>query len=321
MNRWYRTPVLREVGHACVYFPLRAVYGLVALLPAALLRPACLAVAALVHCFDRPHTRIARRNLALVFPELHAAERRALVRRVYRHFALMMRDTILLWQARRKDVLERFFETPDLTTLRALKAEGKGLVLVTGHLGNWELAGCALTGVYQINGISRRFRNPLIRRSILRLRRSFGQNVIFAREGLDAMLACLRRNECLALLPDKRLRAARITVAFFGRRVRVPSTPALLSWRTGAPLLTGGALRIGETPRFRLVHGEPIRPDPTAPKGREIRRLSQAWTTALEQLIRQHPEQWIWTHNRFKQSAPAERVQPESVSTPCLVLR
>ncbi|MBN2490173.1 MAG: hypothetical protein JXQ29_04930 [Planctomycetes bacterium] len=120
MNRWYRTPVLREIGHACVYFPLRTVYGLVALLPAALLRPACLALATLIRFFDRPHVRIARRNLALAFPEMQAAERRALVRRVYRHFALMMRDTILLWQARRKDVLERFFEAPDLATLRAL---------------------------------------------------------------------------------------------------------------------------------------------------------------------------------------------------------
>ncbi|MBN2490172.1 MAG: lysophospholipid acyltransferase family protein [Planctomycetes bacterium] len=186
---------------------------------------------------------------------------------------------------------------------------------MTGHFGNWELAGCALTGVYPINGISRRFRNPLIRRSILRLRRAFGEKVIFAGDGLEPMLACLRRNECIALLPDKRLRAARITVDFFGRRVCVPSSPALLSWRTGAPLLTGGALRIGETPRFQLVHGEPIRPDPTAPKGTEIRRLSQAWTTALEQLIRQHPEQWIWTHNRFKHAPATARPQPKSAST------
>ena len=304
MDRWYRTPVLRELGHASIYFPLRAVYGLVALLPNALLRPACLGLARVVQCFDRAHVRTAMDNLTMALPEASPAERRAIVRGTYRHFALMIRDTVLLWRSREKDVLERFFEDPDIDPFRALKAEGHGLILVTGHLGNWELAGCALNGIYQINGLSRHFRNPLIRRSILRLRRAFGQKIIFANEGLDAMLACLRRNECLALLPDKHLKTSRITVDFFGRRVRVPSSPAVLSWRTGAPILTGGAFRIGETSRFRLEYAEPIRPDPAAPKGREIRRLSQAYMTALEHLIRRYPKQWIWAHNRFKRSIP-----------------
>jgi len=304
MDRWYRTPILRQIGHVATYFPLRAAYGFFACLPSSLMRSACCWVATLIRWVDRTHARCAAANLTHAFPEKTNKERQAIVRGMYRHFALMIRDTILLWRHRNEDLLKTFFEDSDIEPFFELKREGKGLILVTGHLGNWEMAGCAFNSVYQINGFSHEFRNPYIRKSLIRLRATFGQKTIFTTQSMEVILECLRRNECLALLPDKHMKTSRIKVTFFGRHVYAPSGPAILSWRSGAPIFIGAAFRIGLSSRFRLETCPVIRPDLTAVKGAEIRRITQAYMDALEDLIRRHPEQWIWFHNRWKKQLP-----------------
>ena len=307
MARWYRIPVVRQIGHALVYFPIRGLLGLLTWLPGPLLRPTCLGLGKLAYRVDRRHARIARENLQRAFPDRSPEECSQLVSRVYRHFSLMAQDTVLLWRSRGEDVLAKFFDEPDVSVLHALKEEGRGVIMVTGHMGNWEMAGSALATTFQVNGISREFRNPHIRRGMFRVRRAFGQKILFPHHGYDPMIECLKQNESLAVLPDKHLNSSRIPVEFFGRYVKAPSGPALLSLRSGAPILTGGAFRLGETTRFRLECEEVIRPDRKANFKAEIQRLTQAWTSSLETLIRRYPEQWIWFHNRWKKAFTQEQ--------------
>lgn len=311
MALWHHIPVVREVGHAAVYYPIRVAFGMFACLPARLLGPGCLAVANLTRWVFFRYTRVARENVERMLPEKTAEEQRAVVRGVFLHFALTMRDMILLWRSRKKaDVLAEFVDPADLGPVEDLHREGRGLIQVCGHFGNWEIAGFAIGAIFTVNGLSREFRNPGIRRAILRIRTAFGQKILFPSHGIEPMLACLARNECLALLPDKHLRTSRIVVEFFGQRVYAPSGPAILSWRSGSPILVGGAFRVGESSRFRIEGSALIRPDRTQPKGREIQRITQEYMSGLEALIRRYPEQWIWFHSRWKKKIPARRTAP-----------
>jgi len=310
MAHWYRIPVVKDIGHALIYFPARGLVAALSCLPRSVIRPICIALADTLRFFDRHHTRIALANLKDAFPEKSTEECRTIVREIYRHLSLILQDTVIMWREKGDEVLERLVDSPDLTQVRELSREGKGLILVTGHLGNWEIAGNTLSTIFPVNGLSREFTNPHIRRFIYRYRKAFGQKIVYAKKGLEPMLECLARNECLALLPDKRLRSSRLPVAFFGRIVRAPTSPAILAWRSGAPILTGASFRIGHSSRFRLESGALIRPDHSMRKGAEIRRMTQAYMSSLEDLIRRHPEQWIWVHDRWKYSQPLPAAGP-----------
>lgn len=315
MAHWYNIPVVRDIGHALIYVPIRSLVAALSCMPRWMIRPICIGLGDTVRFFDRRHTRLALANLKRAFPEKSTEECRGIVREIYRHQSLILQDIVLMWREKGENALERLVESPDLTLVRKLNQEGKGLILVTGHLGNWEVAGNTLSTVFTVNGLSREFTNPHIRRFIYRYRRAFGQKIIYANKGLEPMVECLERNECLALLPDKRLRSSRLQVEFFGRIVKAPTSPAILSWRSGAPILTGASFRIGHSSRFRLESGELIRPDYAVRKGAEIRRMTQAYMSSLEDLIRRQPEQWIWVHDRWKYSTPIPETRSEPVKS------
>ncbi len=302
MAHWYNIPLLRQVGHASVYFPIRGFLGCLEYLPAPLLKAICPPFGTLARLVDRRHVQVARNNLERAFPELSSTTRETIIRDMFRHFVMTFQDIILMKRYRKTRGMEPFVESFDRDIVEDLKNEGKGLIMVTGHMGNWELAGGALSSVFTLNSISRKFRNPLIRRGMVRFRQSFGQKILYADDGLDPMLDCLKRNECIALLPDKHLNTSRIPVKFFDRYVKAPTGPAMLCLRSGAPILTGGAFRVGKTSRFRIEKESVIRVRSGVRFRAEVERITQAYMTDIENCIRRYPEQWIWFHNRWKKS-------------------
>lgn len=180
---------------------------------------------------------------------------------------------------------------------------GKGVIVVGAHLGNWEAAGwgMSLQG-YKVNTVIKPPRNPFIRRKLESFRRATGQATIDKKGAMRDALRALRRNELLAILADQYARQDSIEVPWFGRPAATYRTPAVLSVRYGAPIVTFAAPRLPDG-RIRLVFDPLFVADPSGESEEAVRRATARIAATLEAHIRQNPGQWLWMHRRWRQQS------------------
>ncbi len=181
---------------------------------------------------------------------------------------------------------------------------GKGVIAVGAHLGSFTLLGTRL-GLegYKVNIIIDMEHFPRLWNRINRAQRSFSENPFPSKPislAIKKSLNCLRRNEILYIVADQQQRRSGIPVPFFGRTAYTPPGPAMLSLKTGAPLLPMFVLR-GDGMSRRLVIGEAIESERTEDEREDTARLTGKLTTAIEDMVRRHPEQWAWINRRWKQ--------------------
>jgi len=316
MKRWYRLPLPKPVIYASQYLPARAVLLLLKGLPYGFALRAGNALAALAGVLDIPHRRVIRENLRLAFAAspLDRAEERRIARAVFRHWGRLLADVPYLLRTLRRDNWTRFADPTAPEPLRRLHAEGRGVILVTGHIGNPEFGGwlAALAGL-PIHSVANRLTNPWVNRLLEELRTGSGQRILYQEGALRQGAQVLERGDVVAFLADLHGRRQGLSIDFFGREVSTMQGPAVLAVRTGSPVLPVAVVRQGSGPRYHVGWGEPIRPVPGAPAAAEVHRVTQAYTSALERFIRLWPEQWIWFHRRWKKSRPARRGGPQVI--------
>jgi KDO2-lipid IV(A) lauroyltransferase len=179
-------------------------------------------------------------------------------------------------------------------TLDSLLAEGRGVIFLSAHLGNWELGAAALASLgYRINAVALWQPDPKLNSLYQRYRTSRNIHPIpFGKAARDCM-AALRRNEIVALVGDRDYTGSRETTEFFGRPARLPTGPAKLALATGAPILPIFLIRLPDD-TFAYILDEPIRAD----KERDTTEsLTRRIAVSLERVIAQHSEQWFLFHN------------------------
>ncbi len=246
--------------------------------------------------------RIARRttlsNFAAAFGDLPASERLRLAGACYRFFGALLWE--FLNQPRvRRDRLGEFITLADRDVLDRALAEGRGVVLVSGHLGNWELMAGALAAVgYPVSMYVGGQSNALVDGVMNAVRRSLGAETI-GRGNMRGLLKALKARRIVALLADQHEHTKRWYVRFFGQPVSAVSGPAQMLRRSGAVLVFGACLREGPfryRTQFRVL---PV-PPPAADEERDILDVTQVIFDALEAVVRTHPEQYFWLHRRFR---------------------
>ncbi len=268
-----------------------AVYRLGAPLLGALPRRARLALAAAVARLVRfPAERAAvRASLARIVPGLLAAEREALVRRVFSHFAMCFAD--LISTNRVAPALEPLLARVEgRERLEAAMAERRGLIVLTAHLGNWELAGrlLALRSSRPTHVLVAAEPDPGVERFLRGSRAPVRFVTRSSPTAVVTLLAALRRNEIVALQGDRALGTrGDVAVPFFGAPAPFPVGPFALARAAGAPVVPAFCV-LGADRRYTITLGELIR---VAPEG-EIAALG-AWVRVLEGAVRRHPEQWF----------------------------
>ncbi|MDD3117543.1 MAG: lysophospholipid acyltransferase family protein [Victivallales bacterium] len=193
----------------------------------------------------------------------------------------------------------------DPETIRAAcKPEGNNcnVIVVTAHYGNWELAGSCWAQQFRIPMVSvfRRFGNPLIGKYILGSRESKWHQSVPKEGGIKGMLRALREGKTIAILADQHAKTKEgVENVFFGQPCRTHTSPALLHLKTGVPIVPELTRRCGNGFNFEFVVGEMIRYTPTGDKEKDVQTVAQMYTSALEKLIREEPEQWMWAHRRW----------------------
>jgi len=182
---------------------------------------------------------------------------------------------------------------------RAL-AGGKGAILLSAHFGNWELFGAWVATLgYPIDVVVKPQRNSSADEFYNRLRRSMGVGIIPTQKASRQIIVSLKKNRLVAILADQYAGNDGIPVEFFGRMTPTHRGPAAIALRLGCPIFHGVLVRLPDG-RHRAICDGPLEFEPTSSPEEDILRLTQKYTRVLEEYIRRHPEQWLWTHRRWK---------------------
>ena len=188
------------------------------------------------------------------------------------------------------------------------RGTGGGVIVFTLHVGNWELPGSRVAAeIGGVNALARPVNNPLVREYTTRTREGFGVNVLSTREGVRPMLRALKNGEILGMLIDQHVNRAFVPATFFGRPAATTAVVASLALRTGAPVFAGYSLRQEQSFRHRGYIEGPIELIRTGDRKADVRANTQMFNDKLEEIVRQHPEQWLWTHRRWKLADRVER--------------
>ncbi len=258
----------------------------------------------------RPRERlVALGNLARAFPEMAVSEREALLREAVDHLGRNLFHTLatprLLQRA--QTVIEEIPVGADNKSiddwLKELAAEGRGVFVLTGHIGCWELAGAWIArnlaarqeGPFGV--VTGTIHNPAVDRLIQERRQSLGLKVLPREDGVRPLIRFLKAGGVVAVLQDQRTRVRNLEVPFFGVPTPTPAAMAVLALKYDIPVLPVVGVW-DEARRVQVMHHlPPIRPADFAADD-QVGFLTSC-NAALEKFIRRNPEQWVWFHQRW----------------------
>ena len=249
---------------------------------------------------DGRRRELTRANIARAFPEMPAGEVDALSRAVFAHFGGLTTELLHAVGRPVPEIVARV-EFPDAGLAREALRSGRGVLFLTAHLGNWEYSaiGMAASGV-KASVVARPLDNPLLDARLAAFRTGNGNAIIEKHDAARGMLRVLRGGGVLGVLADQHVRPPDgIPAPFFGRPASTTSALARIVDRTEALVLPAAAIRVAPS-RYRLIV-ESVLDVRTLPAAeREAGPLTARFNAILEDMIRRHPEQWLWLHNRWR---------------------
>ena len=261
------------------------------------------------HAFDAGHRRLAVQNLRHAFPLRSDAECREIARHMFEHFGRLLM-VLLKFSTLTREQMLACVEFEGEERVRAAHAQGRGVLLFTGHFGFWEINALVhALALAPIAVLARPLDNPDLHDLLERVRCSTGNSVIYRRGAIRRVLRALGNNQAVAVLIDQHMQSSdAVYVDFFNRPASTTSALAALALKTGAPVVPVFALPLPGG-RFRMVYEHPV--DPPATTGEQgIRDFTQRCTDVLEMYVRRYPELWLWMHRRWRDVPEGDRVGP-----------
>ncbi|MEX2325426.1 MAG: lysophospholipid acyltransferase family protein, partial [Gemmatimonadaceae bacterium] len=248
--------------------------------------------------------RVVERQIAAAFPELRPHQVTELARRSYKHLGRSAIETALLPGLGQAGVLRLVSEVENWDIVERAHAAGRGIVIVAGHLGNWELAAAyvAARGV-PLDVIVRKMGNPFFDRYLNQTREQLGVNVVYDAQAVRHTPRALREGRAVGFVADQGVRGLASTfVPFFGRPAKTPRGAAVFALRFGAPVVFVAALRKPDGSYF--VGFEEVAVVDTGERERDVDAVVLRFTQVLENWVRRAPEQYFWQHRRWRRQPP-----------------
>lgn len=249
--------------------------------------------------------RVVERQIAAAFPDLTHEAVVMLAQASYRHLGRTFIETALLDKLGKNGLLELVETVEGWEEVEDVMAKGKGAVMVTGHIGNWELAGAyvAARGI-PLDAIVRGMANPLFDAYINHTREEIGMTVVHDSEAVRRTPRSLRAGRAVAFVADQGVMGLASTfVPFFGRPAKTPRGAAVFALRFEVPVIFVVALR-KPNGRYRLVV-ERIEARRTGDMDSDVDAIVTNFTEHLEKWVRAVPAQYFWQHRRWKRQ-PAD---------------
>jgi len=292
--------------HKVEYWVAKSALTVLGFLPHPVARGIGRVLAALAYGLWGRLRRVGMFNLKLAFPDWTDQRRREVLSKLFRGFGRMLAD-FAHYPHFRRDNIERLIIYDGFESYAQADKEGKGVLYLTAHFGNWELSSFA-HGVYghPVSFIVRELDNPLVDRLINGYRCLSGGRAIEKRDAAREVLKSLHRGEAVGVLSDQNmLPGDGVFVNFFGVPACSTSAPARFARKTGAAIVLGLAIWDEKLGKYRLRFERVPwirRENPEE----EILVNTQNFARLLEEQVRRYPEQWLWVHRRWKTRPPGE---------------
>ncbi len=259
----------------------------------------CLAFA-VYWCFGRLR-RVGVRNLQMALPDLSSKTRTRILRRVYIHLGWQLVEFCRMTRFTRENT-HGWMRTEGLEHYLAAQARGKGVLILTGHLGAWELSSFyhSLMG-YPMGVVVRRLDNRRLDEYVNRIRSLHGNFVLSKDDFGRGLLTAMHSGQTVGILMDTNMTPPQGEfVKFFGIDACTGTGLAHVARQTGAAVLPGFMLWEASERKYVLRFGPEVEIPRTVDRGADILEGTARCTAALEEWIRRYPEQWLWIHRRWK---------------------
>lgn len=281
---------------------------LLGVLPRPLSRAAGVGLARLAFLLRPPLRRTCQFNLRLAFPEWDARERRRVIRKMVRNIGWMAAE-FSQFPRYRRETIERIVVLDGFENFAAAERQGKGVLFLTGHTGAWELApfAHALYG-HPLHFLVRPLDNSRVDALVNRYRCLAGNRPIEKNRAARAMLSILRSGGTVGILIDQNTSLEEgVFVDFFGVPACTTTGLARVALHTDAPVVPGFIYWDERMRKYRLRFEPAVELIRTGDPERDIVENTARFTKVVENYIREHPDQWLWVHKRWKTRPPGEK--------------
>ena len=257
--------------------------------------------------FFRRYCKRASDNLSIAFGPALDREKLHRIRKVLAtNMGLNLAEVVCSATDKKERILDRITLHGTENLNRAL-AGGKGVIAFSAHMGNFMLLGAKMIEQgYPFTVLVKESKHQTVAYALRRLQQKQGGRYIYIkpwRPALLQLLGCLKRNEIVCLIADENKRRSGITVDFLGHSAPTAIGPAVLTLRTGAPLLPVFILRNGDS-RHDIYIEPHLELNLNGNANENIRTITAAYTKVIEHYVRRYPEQWFWINNRWKKEKP-----------------
>ena len=293
-----KKPFLRSI----IYLSLRGVMGVGRFLPRRWNLGMGRVIGFLAYGVLRAERRKSLINLELAFQgEKSVEEIRHINRQVFVNQGRNLFELFWLSRVSPSELIQQV-DFQGMEHMERAYQRGKGVLLVTGHIGNWDLMAAAVASAgYPLWVVAAPLYDPRLSRTVSSIRGRYGVRTISRHHpsARRAILQVIKKGEVLGLLIDQDTRVNGVFVDFFGRPAYTPSSAASLALRTEAEVVIGSIVR-QQNSSLTISFKPPLPTFRSGKRAEEVVANTQLYTSALEDIVRRHPEQWTWMHQRWK---------------------
>jgi Kdo2-lipid IVA lauroyltransferase/acyltransferase len=295
-----------------LYAAIRGFSGFLHCFPIALNLQVARGLGTLMYAVDRKHRNRALQNLRHAFPGMPEVQVRTMARQSMGHLAMLGVEVLFTTRLIRMDTWRSHVELDNFQPVLDLLIRQKtGLLMLTGHYGNWEVLGYVLATLgFETTSVARPLDNPYVNRWLLGVREKQGQRIVAKKGATADVIDVLEDKGAVGLIADQNAGSKGVFVDFFGRKASTYKSIALLAMQYNVPVVIGYARRSVRPFFFHIGAQDIIYPEDWASQDDPLRYITQRYTAAIEQMVRQDPAQYLWVHRRWKSRPKGE--QPET---------
>lgn len=290
-------PLKKRVERRVGGWALMAVSQVFQMLPKSRLDRAGRSLGRLIMRLSRKYRERTLKNLQLAFPDWPEQRVQSTAREVFEHFG----KTLARFFGGGKESKEEIIASVDMQGLELVDealAQGKGILAITAHFGNWErMAEAFAARGYKISVVARDANEERTTKIVNDVRKGRGIEVFSRGKAARELLKRLRSNEVVGILTDQNTRE--ILVPFFGIPAGTNEGPAVIHLLLGTPLFTAFAVELPDG-RYRVKAERLQPPPPTGDREADVLAIMTIVNNKIEEAVREHPEQWLWMHDRWR---------------------
>jgi len=256
----------------------------------------------LMYRFDRKHRDRAMANLKRAFPDKSTEELQTVARRSMVGLVMFFNEVMFTTRLIRIDTWTRYVEMNDFQEVLALLLKrNQGVIMLTGHYGNFEILGYLLATLgFPTASVARPLDNKYISDWIFGVREKMGQRMIIKKGATEEVTEELERKGVVGFVADQNAGTKGIFVDFFGRKASTFKSIGLVAMHYEVPVVVGYARRVKDQFKFQVGAQDIIWPADWKSQDDPLRYITQRYTSAIEAFVREDPGQYWWVHRRWK---------------------